>query len=78
MSCVLVLLMTIVLWLYLLDLSPFGGASTPPFISRGRGYKEGNRVSYNKIPILTLSLLAYFTYIYRYNYLRLGEHAMVL
>jgi hypothetical protein len=26
----------------------------------GRGYKEGNRVSYNMIPIRTLSLLAYF------------------
>jgi hypothetical protein len=30
---------------------------------RGRGYKEGNRVSYDMIPIRTLSLLAYFTYI---------------
>jgi hypothetical protein len=29
----------------------------------GRGYKEGNRVGYNMIPIRTLSLLAYFTYI---------------
>jgi hypothetical protein len=47
-------------WLYLLDLS-YWGASTPPFISKGRGYKEGNRVTYNMIPIRTLSLLAYFT-----------------
>jgi hypothetical protein len=31
---------------------------------RGRGYKEGNRVSYNMILIKTLSLLAYFTYIF--------------
>jgi hypothetical protein len=31
------------------------------------------------IPIRTLSLLAYFTYIfYRYNYLCLGEHVMIL
>jgi hypothetical protein len=30
---------------------------------RGRGYKEGNRIGYNMIPIRTLSLLAYFTYI---------------
>jgi hypothetical protein len=30
---------------------------------RGRGYKEGNQVSYNMIPIMTLYLLAYFTYI---------------
>jgi hypothetical protein len=30
---------------------------------RGRGYKEGNQVGYNIIPIRTLSLLAYFTYI---------------
>jgi hypothetical protein len=42
------------------------GASTLPFISklRRRGYKEGNRVSYNMISIGTLSLLAYFTYIF--------------
>jgi hypothetical protein len=30
---------------------------------RGRGYKEGNRVSYHMILIKPLSLLAYFTYI---------------
>jgi hypothetical protein len=29
----------------------------------GRGYKEVNRVGYNMIPIRTLPLLAYFTYI---------------
>jgi hypothetical protein len=29
-----------------------------------RGYKEGNRVGYNMIPIRTLFLLAYFTYIF--------------
>jgi hypothetical protein len=45
--------------------SPFRGASTQPFISKGvRGYKEGNGVGYNMIPIRTLSLLAYFTYIF--------------
>jgi hypothetical protein len=32
-------------------------------MSRGRGYKEGNRVCYNMIPNMTLTLLAYFTYI---------------
>jgi hypothetical protein len=31
---------------------------------RGRDYKEDNRVGYNMIPIRTLSLLAYFTYIF--------------
>jgi hypothetical protein len=31
---------------------------------RARGYKEGNRVSYNMIPFRTLSLRAYFTYIF--------------
>jgi hypothetical protein len=31
---------------------------------RGRGYEEGNRVSYNMITIKNLSLLAYFTYIF--------------
>jgi hypothetical protein len=30
----------------------------------GGGYKEGNRVGYNMIPIRTLSLLVYFTYIF--------------
>jgi hypothetical protein len=39
------------------------GVSTSPFISRGRGYKDGNWVGYNMISIMTLSLLAYFTYI---------------
>jgi hypothetical protein len=40
---------------------PFGGAFTPPFISKGgQCYKEGNRVGYNMISIRTLSLLAYF------------------
>jgi hypothetical protein len=34
------------------------------YIQVGRCYKEGNRVSYNIIPIRTLSLLAYFTYIF--------------
>jgi hypothetical protein len=43
------------------------GTTAPPFISKeGRGYKEGNRVGYNMIPIMTLSLLAYFTYIFIY------------
>jgi hypothetical protein len=31
---------------------------------RGRDYKKGNRVGYNIIPIRTLSLLTYFTYIF--------------
>jgi hypothetical protein len=31
---------------------------------RGRGYKEGNRVGYNMIPIKIVSMLAYFTYIF--------------
>jgi hypothetical protein len=49
------------------------------YLGGGGGYKEGNRVDYNMISIRTLSLLAYFTYIfYRYNYLCLGKHVMVL
>jgi hypothetical protein len=44
---------------------PRWGASTHPFISKGGlGYKKGNRVGYNMIPIKTLSLLAYFIYIF--------------
>jgi hypothetical protein len=34
------------------------------YIQGGRGYKEGNRAGYNMISIKTLSLLAYFTYIF--------------
>jgi Trk-type K+ transport system membrane component len=34
------------------------------YIQEGQGYKEGNRASYNMIPIRTLSLLTYFTYIF--------------
>jgi hypothetical protein len=30
---------------------------------QGAGYKEGNRVDYNMISIMTLSLLVYFIYI---------------
>jgi Trk-type K+ transport system membrane component len=33
------------------------------YIQGGRGYKKIDRVSYNMIPIMTLSLLTYFTYI---------------
>jgi hypothetical protein len=34
------------------------------YIQRGRGYKEGNQDGYNMIPVRTLSLLVYFTYIF--------------
>jgi hypothetical protein len=34
------------------------------YIQGGRGYKEDNRVGYNMIPIRTLSLHVYFTYIF--------------
>jgi hypothetical protein len=62
MSCVLVLLMAIVVVLFVVLL---GGSSTPPFVFKwGQDYKEGNRVGYNIIPISSLSLLAYFTYIF--------------
>jgi hypothetical protein len=50
-------------WWCLLDLSPLGCLYPSFYIQAGRGYKEGNQVSYNMIPIRTLSLLAYFTYI---------------
>jgi hypothetical protein len=55
--------MAIEVVLCLLDLSP-RDASTFPLYPRGRGYKEGNQVSYNMISIRTLSPLAYFTYIF--------------
>jgi hypothetical protein len=44
----------------------FRGSSTLLIYPRGggvEGYKECSRVGYNMIPIRTLSLLAYFTYI---------------
>jgi hypothetical protein len=57
-SYVLVLLMGIVLSFYC-------GVRLPSFyIQGGRGFTKGNRVSYNMIPIRTLSLLAYFTHIF--------------
>jgi hypothetical protein len=34
------------------------------YIQGGRGYKEDKQVGYNMIPIRTLSLLAYCTYIF--------------
>jgi hypothetical protein len=34
------------------------------YIQGGRGYKEGNRVNYNMISIMTLSLLVYYIYIF--------------
>jgi hypothetical protein len=39
---------------------PFGVPLPLLLYPRGRGYKEGNRVSYNMISIRTLSLLVYF------------------
>jgi hypothetical protein len=46
------------------DLSPLRCLYPSFYIQGGRGYKEGNRVGYNMIPIRILSLLAYFTYIF--------------
>jgi hypothetical protein len=48
-----------------LKMSPVG-CTYPSFYIQGGGYKEGNRVIYNMIPIRTLSLLVYFTYIFIY------------
>jgi hypothetical protein len=44
--------------------SPLGVTLPLLLYLRGRGYKEGNQVSYNMILIRTLSLLTYFTYIF--------------
>jgi hypothetical protein len=60
MSCVLVLLMSI-----MLSASVLFWVSLPLLLYQGaRGYKEGNRVGYNMIQIKILSLLGYFTYIF--------------
>jgi hypothetical protein len=47
----------------LVVLSTFGCLYPSFYIQGGRGYREGNRVGYNMISSMTLSLLAYFTYI---------------
>jgi hypothetical protein len=49
-----------------LEVVPVGSLYLSFYIQGGRGYREGNRFSYNMIPIMTLSLLAYFTYILIY------------
>jgi hypothetical protein len=63
MICVLVFLMAIGVVFEVVDLSLVGCLYPSFYIQGGRGYKEGNRVGYDMIPIRTLSLLANFTYI---------------
>jgi hypothetical protein len=46
------------------SLCPLGVPLPLLLYARGKGYKEGNRVNYSMIPTRTLSLLAYFTYIF--------------
>jgi hypothetical protein len=63
MSCVLVLQMAI----DMVDLSwpsSRGDSLHLLLYQRGRDYKESNQLGYNMIPIRTLSLLTYFTYIF--------------
>jgi hypothetical protein len=62
MSCVLVLLMAIDVTVVVVGLVPLRVPLPLLLYPRGRGYKEGNRVGYNMIPIRTLSLLTYFIY----------------
>jgi hypothetical protein len=62
--CVLVLLMTIDVAVVIVDLSLWGCLYPSFYIQGGRGYKEGNQLSYNMISIRILYLLAYFTYIF--------------
>jgi hypothetical protein len=48
------------------------------FHPKGRDYKDDNFLGYNMIPIRTLSLLAYFIYIFiDIIFLYLEEHVMV-
>jgi hypothetical protein len=67
-SCVLVLLIAIDVVVVVV----------PYAVSLPLLYKEGNRVDYNMIPIMTLSLLTYFTYVFIDIIICLGEHTMVL
>jgi hypothetical protein len=48
---------------FVVVLSPEGFLYPSYYVQGGEGYKEGSRVGYNMIPIRTLSLLFYFTYI---------------
>jgi hypothetical protein len=64
MSSVLVFLMTIDVAVVVLGLVPYGVPLPLLSYPRGQDYKEGNLVGYNMISIKTLSLLAYFTYIF--------------
>jgi hypothetical protein len=72
MFCVLVLLMIIDMmvvacWTYSnLLLSLLGWLYSSFYIQWGKGYKKANRIGYNMIPIKTLSLPTYFTYIFIY------------
>jgi hypothetical protein len=64
MICVLILLVTIDVVVVIVGLVPYGVPQPLLLYPRGRGYKEGNRVSYNMISIKTLSLLIYFINIF--------------
>jgi hypothetical protein len=46
------------------EVVPVGCIYLSFYIQGGRGYKEDNQVGYNIILIMSLSLLAYFTYIF--------------
>jgi hypothetical protein len=53
------------------------GVTVPLLLyQRGRGYKEGNHVGYNMIPIRTISICLVYICFYRYSYLRLKGHVM--
>jgi hypothetical protein len=68
--CVLILLMAIDVVIVFVGLvltnrsCPLGVPLPLLLYTGGRGYKEGNRVSYNMISIRTLSLLTYSIYIF--------------
>jgi hypothetical protein len=52
------------LFVRVVPIPPLGVPLPSFYIQGGQGYKEGNRVGSNMIPIRTLSPLAYFTYIF--------------
>jgi hypothetical protein len=60
-------MMVVVCWTYSnLLLSLLGCLYSFFYIQWGKGYKKANRIGYNMIPIKTLSLPTYFTYIFIY------------
>jgi hypothetical protein len=72
--------MTIDIVFVIVGLVAIGGTSTPPFISGGGVRLQGRQLSQlQHDPIQdSISTCLIYIFFYKYNYLRLREHAMIL